>query len=118
MTDIRLVAIELTTLSPLMIDKEKLALEEIADGEQVVSLDAVDLIELDGEEVCVFTTKEYPNYFSFGGVALKNLVNGIMDKTKATIDEINVELSKTPLEMIFTRAKTKKGRDVTTIKII
>ena len=118
MLNIRETAQKLTTLSPLMINKEKLALEEISNGETVVSINSIDLFELDGEDIAVFTTEEYEDKFSFGGIALKNLINGLLDNLNITIEELNKSLNKEPLEVVFIRSKTKKGHDITKIKIV
>lgn len=116
--NIRDLAKELTTMSTLMVDKEKLPLEEISDGETAVSIEKVDIFEMDGQDVVVFTTKEYPDKFSFGGLVLLNLVSDLCEKTNMSIKQLNEELEKEPLEVIFSRDKTKKGRDITRIKVI
>ena len=99
--DLRSIGIKELSLSPLMMNREKIETEELIG--QPLTLVGVDMVttrdKRDGEDktypVCVF--EEYPDRFYFGGFLLKKLINvwAAMDEFNGDYAELSNYLAET-----------------------
>lgn len=113
------IATEELSLSQLMTGRDKIDTEEIIDTyEDGITLDQIDICEIEGEEVAVYTFKEDDSVFAFGGLILKNLFKSWITEY-GSVDRVNEILKDEPLSIKLERSKTKDGkRDVTKVSVI
>ena len=89
---------ELTRISPLMQNREKLDLKDFKNT--VVHVDAVDFSESSDGKFAIMTFVEYPDKFFFGGRAATDLFVRALEGYDS-LEQMNKELVKTPLPLRF-----------------
>lgn len=105
------------TLSELMVGKDKIDTEDIIKYyPEGISINAIDLFELNGDEVYVYTFKEAPDKFAFAGYILKNLFEEMV--SKYSIETCNEALRETPYTVKLSQGKTKDNKQVTKVQKI
>ena len=112
--------VEETCISMLMENKEKGDTKDLI-GKKV-TINDIDFCELpndDGEpeQQIVYTIKEEPDKFYFGGFVIKKYFNTALSKLFGDISKLRELVKKQGVRMEFGQQKTKDGkRTVTTIK--
>ena len=111
---------EVSTLSKLMIGREKYDLEKLINSfPQGVHINAIEFITLDDQEVIVFTVQEKPQEFMFGGVCVKDLFKKLLKEVDGDYEELYASVEEYPIPVKLYRDKTKDGkRDITKIEVL
>ena len=117
---LRQIAKEMTTLSELMTNRDKVDVEFIIEKyPQGISLNGVDLLTSEGKQYPVFTFAEDETAFFFGGTVLMNIVNGWLKALNTTdISVVSEALAQENVKVVLGTAKTKSGKNVTTVDVI
>lgn len=108
-------AVELTTLSDLMENREKGSFEDYALSSFHIT--DFDMINLQYEEPFgIITIAEDDNVFIFCGLVLTNIITSWIKKFDGDITACREEYKKTePLEISVEKVKTKNNRTVTKV---
>lgn len=114
-----------TTLSELMIDRDKLTTEEIIEegGKiTIIDIEPTQLMKPNGkvDETWVYVTKEYPNNFSFAGLVLKRIFDGYLKEYEGDVSQLRNDFTKAGgLEVQLSQGTTKgSNNDITLVEII
>lgn len=118
-------AIECTTLSRLMNDREKVdtdyIIEHFPEGVTLSEVDVVTTVDHDSGEIedhyAVVTYKEEPEKFFCGGLVLTNIVDCWMTEFKTTV-ELSAQVAKDNIKVKLEKSKTKNNKTCTKITII
>lgn len=120
MISLKQIAKETTTLSELMTNRDKVDVEFIIEKYPAgVTLNAVDLLTSEGKQYPVFTFVEDDTAFFFGGTVLMNIVSSWLKALNTTdIKEVSEALANEPVKVVLGTAKTKAGKNVTTVAVM
>lgn len=125
--DFKKIALDATTMSELMIGRDKMDTEELIkkypDGVTIVFIDNVNMQQEDGEEnVWIFITEEQPDKFTFGGFVLAKIFNNILAEFEGDyakmIETYNSSPKEDKLRVKLERAKTKSKREITKVMVL
>lgn len=125
--DFKKIALDTTTMSELMIGRDKMDTEELIkkypNGVTIDFIDNVNMQQEDGEEnVWIFVTQEQPNKFTFAGFVLAKIFNNILDEFEGDyaemIETYNSTLKEDKLRVKLERAKTKSKREITKVTVL
>lgn len=105
---------ELTRISPLMQNREKLELKDFKNT--VVHVNAIDIAESGDGVYVIMTFVEYPDRFSFGGQVATDLFTRTLEGFES-LDMMNKELAKDPLPLLFYDRVSKSGRTYTAVMV-
>ena len=113
--DFRNIAIESTTLSPIMDGRTRLSMDDVISSyPNGVTVDGFDIIHYS-----VVTFAEDSDKFFFGGKVLTNIVNGWIAVFEGDIEKASSALKDSGgVKMQFAHGRTKNGNNLTTVKII
>lgn len=119
-TDIKKKAIEATTFSAIMTNREKMTIDElIFNYPEGVHITEVDMCSNEDNSYVIFTTSETPDYFINGGCVITDIINNIIEHDSTKIQELNEVLqSNGGLNVKFKKSKTRNNRTVTTVTIL
>lgn len=111
---------EATQLSQLMENREKITTEDIiAKFPDGITITQFDVITTDDATYPVFVFKENPDVFYCGGMILHKIVKQWLNAYNDNIEKCNSELSASGgVQVVLTATKTKKGNNVTSVKIL
>lgn len=114
-----------TTLSELMIDREKLTTEEIIEngGEiTIIDIEPTTLMRPNGkvDDTWIYVTKEYPDNFSFAGLVLKRIFDNYLKEYEGDIGQLRADFKhQGGLEVRLSQGTTKgSNNDITLVEII
>lgn len=122
--DLRSIARKATIIAEIMENKEKGITEELIELGKPVTINDCELCQItndkgEPEQVWVFTIKEIPNKFFFGGYVVKKIFESIVEVCAGDYTELYSAVSSQGLKVKFGQSKTKDGkRTVTTIEVI
>lgn len=125
--DFKKIALDATTMSELMNERDKMDTEELIkkypNGVTIDFIDNVNMQQEDGEEnVWIFVTEEQPNKFTFAGFVLAKIFNNILAEFEGDyaemIETYNSALKKDKLRVKLERAKTKSKREITKVTVL
>lgn len=126
--DFKKIALDATTISELMNDRDKMDTEELIkkypDGVTIDFIDNVNMSQEDGEDenVWVFVTEEQPDKFTFAGFVLAKIFNNILVEFEGDYAEMiktyNSALKEDKLRVKLERAKTKSKREITKVTVL
>lgn len=125
--DFKKIALDATTMSELMSERDKMDTEELIkkypDGITIDFIDNVNMQQEDGEEnVWIFVTEEQPNKFTFAGFVLAKIFNNILAEFEGDyagmIETYNSTLKEDKLRVKLERAKTKSKREITKVTVL
>ena len=125
--DFKKIALDATTMSELMNDRDKMDTEELIkkypNGVTIDFIDNVNMQQEDGEEnVWIFVTEEQPNKFTFAGFVLAKIFNNILAEFEGDyaemIETYNSALKEDKLRVKLERAKTKSKREITKVTVL
>ena len=103
------------SLSELMVEREKISTEDIVKYHpDKISINAVDKVEIDGEEVYVYTFTEEPKHFAFAGFVLKKFFDKVYDNYKP--EELNEALRVHPFTVRLVQGRTNDNKPITKIE--
>lgn len=105
---------ELTRISPLMQNREKLDLKDFKNT--VVHVDAVDFSESSDGKFVIMTFVEHPDKFSFGGQVATDLFVRVLEGYDS-LEQLNKELVEMPLPLRFYDRVSKSGRTYTAVMV-
>lgn len=105
---------ELTRVSLLMQDREKLELKDFKNA--VVHVNAVDIVESGNGVYVIMTFEEYPDKFSFGGQVVTDLFTRALEAYD-NLEQMNKELAAMPLPLFFYDRVSKSGRTYTAVTV-
>lgn len=108
------------SLSELMKGREKLETETLIQlhPDSVIITD-FDLCELDKEVVAVYTVKEEPHYFIFGGHILRNLFESFIKEYDGDIDACRADfVMQGGIRVKLEKGKTKNNQPITKVKVL
>lgn len=119
-TDFRALAMKATTLSDLMVDKEKLSSEDIVrefpDG---ITLTDFDIVTTGEDTYPVFSIAEKPDHFYMGGAILYKIVNSFVEAFDGDIDGAAEEFAKSGgLKVKLSMGRTKRGNSLVKVTVI
>ena len=118
-------AVKATTLSPIMENRDKISVREIIsqypNGITINGIDMVTSKDTYGNDATypVFTFKEDPTKFGFGGAIFKSIVESWIAAFNGSIDDVNTNLKLVDgggCKCRFSHGKTKNGRDCTIVE--
>lgn len=118
------IAKERTTLSPLMAGRDQMKTIEIVNnypnGVTIAGFDYVQLTKDDGtaDVVPVMIFEEIPNCFIFGGAVLRSLCDAWIEATAGDVAAASDGVAAEHIKIKLVRAKTRKGRDVTSVEVL
>ena len=123
MLDLRKIAQQETTLSELMIDKEKGETKDLIARKESVTIVDCDFVTQtkDGksEEYWIFVTEEYPTKFFYAGCVMDRIFNATLKQAQGDYDEVRKAVREQTLTVKFDEKKTSDGkRTVTTVTVI
>lgn len=118
--DFRSLAMKATTLSELMVDKDKLSSEDIVrkypDG---VTLTDFDVVTSGQDTYPVFSIAEEPDAFYMGGAILMKIVNSFVEAFDGDVDAASEEFSKSGgLKVILSMGRTKRGNSLVKVVVV
>jgi hypothetical protein len=125
--DFKKIALDATTMSELMNERDKMDTEELIkkypNGVTIDFIDNVNMQQEDEEEnVWIFVTEEQPNKFTFAGFVLAKIFNNILAEFKGDyaemIETYNSALKEDKLRVKLERAKTKSKREITKVTVL
>lgn len=118
--DFRSIAIDSTTLSPLMDNREKLSMDDvISNYPSGVTVNGFDIVTSGDKSYSVTTFSEDDSKFFFGGTVLTKIVTGWIAAFSGDIEKASDALRDSGgVRMQFSHGRTKNGKDVTMVKII
>lgn len=125
--DFKKIALDATTMSELMNERDKMDTEELIkkypNGVTIDFIDNVNMQQEDGEEnVWIFVTEEQPNKFTFAGFVLAKIFNNILNEFEGDyaemIETYNSALKEDKLRVKLERAKTKSKREITKVTVL
>ena len=119
--DFRNIAIESTTLSPIMDGRTRLSMDDVISSyPNGVTVDGFDIInDSKNGDYSVVTFSEDSNKFFFGGKVLTNIVHGWVAVFEGDIEKASSALKDSGgVKMQFSHGRTKNGNNLTTVKII
>ena len=125
--DFKKIALDATTMSELMNERDKMDTEELIkkypNGVTIDFIDNVNMSQEDGEEnVWIFVTEEQPNKFTFAGFVLAKIFNNILAEFEGDyaemIETYNSALKEDKLRVKLERAKTKSKREITKVTVL
>lgn len=119
--DFRNIAIESTTLSPIMDGRKRLSMDDVISSyPNGVTVDGFDIIhDSKNGDYSVVTFAEDSNKFFFGGKVLTNIVHGWIAVFDGDIEKASSALKDSGgVKMQFSHGRTKNGNNLTTVKII
>lgn len=125
--DFKKIALDATTMSELMNERDKMDTEELIkkypNGVTIDFIDNVNMQQEDGEEnVWIFVTEEQPDKFTFAGFVLTKIFNNILDEFEGDYAEMigtyNSALKEDKLRVKLERAKTKSKREITKVTVL
>ena len=125
--DFKKIALDVTTMSELMNERDKMDTEELIkkypEGVTIDFIDNVNMQQEDGEEnVWIFVTEEQPNKFTFAGFVLAKIFNNILAEFEGDyaemIETYNSALKEDKLRVKLERAKTKSKREITKVTVL
>lgn len=108
------------SLSELMKERDKMETETLIKlHPEQVTISDFDLCEMDNEIVAVYTVKEEPNYFIFGGHILKNLFESFIKDYEGDIDGCRADFRDAGgIRVKLERGKTKNNQPITKVKVL
>lgn len=116
--DLRAIAQKTTTLSELMEGREPIKTPDLIkaypDG---IHINACDLVETSDARYCTVTFTEDDTHYYNGGLVLTKIVDAWVSAGDG-IDNVNKELSKSPVKMKFSEKKTKGNNNITIIDVL
>lgn len=101
--------------SEITAGRSKITTEEIMKNGGVLSIDQVDLITIDGKDVGVISSKEYPEKYYLGGKSLTKIITEWFNEFGA--EETNDLLKKEPFKVVLKKVKTQKGTDFVSVDL-
>lgn len=114
-----------TVLSPIIEGKTKISVGDIIatypEGITITDFDMVTSTDKDGnpDTYPVFVFSEDTSRFGFGGSVFKNICDNWIEHFDGDIETCAKALQAGGgVKMIFAQARTKSGRNVTTIKVV
>lgn len=114
-----------TTLSELMIDRDKLTTEEIIENGgkvTIIDIEPTQLMKPNGkvDETWVYVTKEYPNNFSFAGLVLKRIFDEYLKEYEGDVSQLRNDFAKAGgIEVQLSQGTTKgSNNDITLVEIL
>lgn len=119
--DLRKVAQRATTLSEIMVGREKGETEELIERKSNVHIDNCEFVTYTKngkeEQVWVFTVKEEPKKFYFGGTIVKNIFTELLKECQGDYEELYESIKAFNLEVKFEDGKTADGKAVTLVTV-
>jgi hypothetical protein len=105
------------TISPLMEGREKLDNSELVAAGEPVTIDAFDLThDANGEMYGIYTVKEYPDRFIFGGMVLTGIFNDWVKDYDGDCERASAELAaEGGVKMILSQRPTRDGKRTVTV---
>lgn len=95
--------------------REKIKIDDlIAKYPDCVSITGVTLVEYADVSYPAFTFAEDPTKYFAGGLALRNMVN-VLIEADPTLEEVNAEFKAHPLRVKLAKVRTKSGNTFTTV---
>lgn len=119
--DFRNIAIESTTLSPIMDGRMRLSMDDVISSyPSGVTVNGFDIIhDSKNGDYAVVTFAEDSDKFFFGGKVLTNIVNRWIAAFDGDIEKASSALRDSGgVKMQFSHGRTKNGNNLTTVKII
>lgn len=107
----------LNNTSDVIGDNKKISTDEIIENGGNITITAVDIINGEEGDYAVMNLKEYPEHYYNGGKQLTDLVKMLVEEF-GTVEEVNVELEKTPLALHIEVVKTKKKNDFVVVSLV
>lgn len=119
--NLRQIAKDTTTLSPLMNGRNKIKTEDIIkqfpDGVHITAADLAPNPK--GEPYAVILFKEDEHSYYCGGLILTKIVRGMLDACENDFDIMNKELADDPIGIKLAECKTSDGKNnITTVEIL
>lgn len=119
--NLRKVAQDVTTLSPLMNGREKIKtadlIEKFPNGVHITECDLAPNPK--GEPYAVILFKESDVYYYCGGMILTKVVNGMLEACNNDFSILNKELAEDPIGVKLNEVKTSDGKNnLTTVEIL
>ena len=120
--DFRSMAKRQTTLSEVMVDREKITTEELMekypDGVTIVAFDYITSRKSKGKYP-VFNIEEDPTVFCNGGTIIDRIFKDFITACDGDIKEASDELRRQGgLNVKFGKGKTKAGDELTTVEVL
>lgn len=117
MSSLRERAQEILKGSPVMQGREKMQMADLIN--QTCHISMMDMLNDEkGEPFVVFTTTEYPDMYTFGGLITTDLFIKLLPDEDEAIEAINRELEADPLEVKFTQRLSKDKKRYTVIEVV
>lgn len=119
--DLRKVAQEATTLSEIMVGKEKGDTQELIEHGKTVHINNCEFVvyQKNGkeEQVWCFTVTEKPNKFYFGGTVIKNIFAELLKECEGDYNLLYESIREYNIPAEFKNGKTSDGKTVTLVDI-
>lgn len=113
------IAKEMTTLCPLMEDREKISMENIKkyypDG---ISIVAIYPMAVDDDTFYVFNFTEDENVFAYSGNVLAKIFDAWVKECDGDLGKVNEVLMTSPVKVILGTAKNKNKQEYTTVSVV
>lgn len=111
---------DMTTLSPLMQDREKIETSDIKkfypNGIHIKAVDA--MTDGDGKRFYVYIFAEEDKTFAFSGEVMNKIIDAWVKECDGSLDEVNKILSEEPIGVILGDAINKNKQKYTTVSLI
>lgn len=118
------IAKKATVLSDLMVDRNKIATEDIIKRwPQGFTIDQFDLVTTPDSNGIdrtypVFTIKEDPTVFAYGGKAMFEVVKLWLDECDGDIASCSAEVSAENVKIKLSQARTSRGNNFTRVDVL
>lgn len=108
---------KVNTLAELMVGREKGTTEFLLGKEVTINdIECFDIPNNKGEMEMqvIFVTKEYPQYFFFGGYAIRKWFLEMLSKTDdGDVDQVYDAVRTQPIKVIASQGRTREGNTIT-----
>lgn len=123
MVDFRKVAKRVTSLSDIMTNREKITNEDLIGAQEYATVHITDMDRLsleDNQHSWIYTTEEYPNYYSYAGTVLNKIFEEYLTYFPADdVDALREEFNKAGgITVELSYGTTKKGNDIIKVKVV
>ena len=111
---------EQLSLSDIMRNRDKLDTEQLIGlHPNCVNIDDFDLTNINGEIVAVYSVKEEPKYFLFGGKLLKDLFECYVKEYDGDIEKCREDFRTSGgIQVKLERGKTRENREITKVTVL
>lgn len=120
MKSFKTIAKELTTLSPLMTNRDKIETSDIrkfhANGIHICAVDQMQ--DADSKRFYVYNFKENEEVFAFSGEVLNKVIDGWVKACEGDIEQVNKILAEEPVGVILGDGVNKNKQHYTTVQVI